>query len=206
MLTTLFQRILNWLLLRKPNESLGQSHLPSDSLPDSQDSEKHTLRPSEIKRLEAMHKMEEGVVSTVYKDSEGYDTIGIGHLMDERLGGYLPVYARSELQSQGYLSDSTISRLYEEDLNRILGDLKRRLPWVFHLDPVRRDVLIDMCFQMGIGGLLGFNNTLRYIKEGDYEQAAKNMLVSKWAKQTPNRAKRRADEMKTGIAYNYKKL
>lgn len=209
MLTTLFQRILNWLSHRKPSESSDQSHLPSDSSPDSQDSEKHTLKPSEIKRLEKMHRFEEGVESEPYLDSRGFKTIGIGHLMDERLGGYLPAYARNELNAKGRLSDTVISRLYEEDLNRTVDDLLRYLPWVFRLDPVRRDVLIDMCFQMGIGnpetgrGLRGFTNTLRYVQSGDYEQAARNMELSAWYKQTPNRAKRRINEMKTGEAFKY---
>lgn len=209
MLTTLFQRILNWLSHLKRSEPSDQSRLPSGSLPDSLDSAKPTLSPSEIKRLEKMHRFEEGVKSTPYFDSRGFETIGIGHLMDQRIGGYLPAYARNELSAKGRLSDTVISRLYEEDLNRTVDDLLRYLPWVFRLDPVRRDVLIDMCFQMGIGspetgeGLRGFKNTLRYIQNGDYTQAARNMELSAWYKQTPNRAKRRINEMKTGVAFKY---
>lgn len=209
MLTTLFRRIFDWLSRRKPNESSDQSHSLSDSLPDSQDNEKHMLKPSEIKRLEKMHRFEEGVESEPYFDSRGFKTIGIGHLMDERLGGYLPVYARNELNAKGRLSDAVISRLYEEDLGRTIDDLLRYLPWVFRLDPVRRDVLIDMCFQMGVGdpetgrGLRGFKNTLRHIQNGNYEQAARNMELSSWYNQTPNRAKRRINEMRTGVAFKY---
>jgi lysozyme len=39
-----------------------------------------------------------------------------------------------------------------------------------------------------VSGLLGFRKTLNYIKNRDYKQAATEMLNSKWAKQTPNRA------------------
>lgn len=150
-----------------------------------------------------MHAMEEGKRNRPYKDSEGYWTIGIGHLMEDQ----------SPSNKDFSISDQRVLELYELDLQSKINDLDRALPWAKELDPVRYMCLLDMCFQMGIGyaprngkpgkGLLGFVNTLRYIKEGNYEQAAKNMLVSKWAKQTPNRAKRRADEMRTGVYYNY---
>lgn len=137
--------------------------------------------------------MEEGKRNRPYLDTEGYWTIGIGHLMEDQ----------SPSNKNFSIDDNLVYKMYEQDLQNKIDDLGRALPWAKDLDPVRYMCLLDMCFQMGIGGLLGFNNTLRCIKEGDYEQAAKNMLVSKWAKQTPNRAKRRADEMRTGIAYNY---
>src|SRR5699024_12529627 len=71
-------------------------------------------------------------------------------------------------------------------------------------DEARQGVLLKMCFQMGIGsaahgtGLLGFKNTLAMIERGDYESAAQGMMNSVWAKQTPNRAKRLAEQMRTG--------
>ena len=55
-----------------------------------------------------------------------------------------------------------------------------------------------MAFQMGIAGLMGFRNTLATIERGDYQRAGDEMLMSKWATQTPNRAKRLSEQMKTG--------
>ena len=137
--------------------------------------------------------MEEGKRNRPYLDSEGYWTIGIGHLMEDQ----------SPSNKNFSIDDNLVYKMYELDLQNKIDDLDRALPWAKELDPVRYMCLLDMCFQMGIGGLLSFKNTLRFIQQGNYDQAAKNMLVSKWAKQTPNRAKRRADEMRTGIAYNY---
>ena len=151
-----------------------------------------------------MLRSEEGAIPTLYKDHLGYDTIGVGHLVDARRGGSLPDWAKEELRKNGRLSDESIDLLLLSDIKEKETQLNNALPWAKELDPVRYMCLLDMCFQMGIGGLLSFKNTLRFIQQGNYEQAAKNMLVSKWAKQTPNRAKRRADEMRTGIAYNYK--
>lgn len=182
-----------------------------DSSPDLSVSVDPTklLSESELNRLERMHRMEEGVKDTPYLDSLGYKTIGIGHLMDARKGGFLPDYAKRELEREGRLSATTISSLYRDDLKGTTDLLERHLPWCFKLDTVRRDVLIDMCFQMGIGseqrgtGLLGFKNTLRYIKSGNYQQAGTNMGLSAWYNQTPNRAQRRINEMITGEPYPY---
>lgn len=59
--------------------------------------------------------------------------------------------------------------------------------------------LLNMAFQMGVDGLLGFKNTLELIRTGSYEKAAEGMLSSLWAKQTPARAKRLAVQMRTGV-------
>ena len=70
------------------------------------------------------------------------------------------------------------------------AELLRRAPWMSALDSVRFGALLNMAFQMGVDGLLGFKNTLTTIEAGRYESAAEQMLQSRWAKQTPERAKR----------------
>lgn len=164
----------------------------------------------------AMLRVEEGVKDKPYRDSKGYLTIGVGHLMDYRLGAYLPPRYQNELDKNGRLSKESIDALLIDDVNAKIADLERYLPWVFRLDRVRLVTLIDMCFQMGIGyppdkstgkpgkGLRSFVNTLAMIERGDYQAAAKGMLNSKWATQdSPNRAIRRSQEMETGIATKY---
>ena len=59
--------------------------------------------------------------------------------------------------------------------------------------------LVNMSYQLGVEGLLKFKNTLRLIDEGKYSEAAKNALQSKWATQTPNRAKRVTNWIKGAI-------
>ncbi|AID90995.1 hypothetical protein AI2828V5_2091 [Klebsiella oxytoca] len=62
----------------------------------------------------------------------------------------------------------------------------------------RRDVLFSMAYQMGVPGLAGFKNTLALIAASNFESAAKGMLNSLWAKQTPERAARHSDVMRSG--------
>lgn len=63
----------------------------------------------------------------------------------------------------------------------------------------RFGALVNMSFQLGVDGLLGFKNSLALMEEGKYTFAADNMLKSKWAEQTPGRAKRIAAQIRTGV-------
>ena len=128
---------------------------------------------------------DEGEVLTVYKDSLGYDTIGVGRLVDKRKGGGITP------EESAYLLNNDIDRKYTE--------LLRRLPWAVKLDEARLGVLVNMAFQLGVVGLLGFKNTLAMIEAGNYTAAAAGMLQSLWAKQTPARAKRLSEQMRTGV-------
>lgn len=129
-------------------------------------------------------KRDEGEVLHAYQDHLGFWTIGIGILIDKhRGGGLLP--EESEF-------------IFKNRLRLIDEALSKRIPWIKKLDPARRGVLLNMAFQMGIAGLLAFKNTLPMIEAGKYQDAAKAMLQSKWAKQTPARAQRLSNQMRTG--------
>lgn len=128
---------------------------------------------------------DEGKRKHVYKDHLGYDTIGVGRLVDSRKPG-------------SGLRDSEIEFLLNNDIDDRIEQLTRRLPWFQNLDDARKGVLLNMSFQMGVDGLLGFKNTLTMIEAGRYKLAAQGMLSSLWARQTPERAARMAKQMETG--------
>jgi lysozyme len=135
--------------------------------------------------LAEMLEDEEARVKHAYLDSEGYLTIGIGRLIDKKKGGGL--------------SDDEIDYLLANDIRNKTREVLKALPWVADLDEVRRNVLIAMSFQMGTDGLLKFVNTLAMVKAERYDSAAKGMLNSLWARQTPKRAVRMAEMMRTGV-------
>ena len=62
-------------------------------------------------------------------------------------------------------------------------NLHANFPWFTQLDGVREAVLVDMCFNLGIAGLLEFKQTLASIEAHDWQRAHDSMLLSKWAKQ-----------------------
>lgn len=130
-------------------------------------------------------KGDEGVKPSAYQDHLGYWTIGVGRLIDARKGGKL--------------RDDEIAYLLNNDIEDRINALNKRLPWFQDLDDARKGVLLNMAFQLGTEGLLGFERTLSLIRDGKYDNAAHAMLQSKWAKQTPARAARMAEQMRTGL-------
>lgn len=127
---------------------------------------------------------DEGEILHAYADSLGYLTIGVGRLIDKRRGGGI-----TKEESRYLLSN---------DIKAKEDELDKRLPWWRDLSPVRQRVLLNMAFNLGVTGLLGFKNTLSHIQHGRYDLATKGMLASKWSKQVGARASRLAQMMKEG--------
>lgn len=124
---------------------------------------------------------EEGEVLHAYSDHLGFTTIGVGRLIDKRKGGGITA------EESAYLLSNDIAKFESQ--------LDKSLPWWRGLTEPRQAVILGMAFQMGVDGLLGFKNTLAMVKSGDYAGASENMMKSKWAQQTPARARRMSDQM-----------
>jgi len=112
-----------------------------------------------------------------YKDSVGVLTIGYGHNLDEGI------------------DEETAEALLQKDLDVAEADLRRAYPWVDKLDGQRRDVLVNMTFNMGITRLSGFVKFLAALEAGDFKTARYEMLNSKWAAQVGDRAVRLAKKI-----------
>ncbi len=135
--------------------------------------------------LIAQLRRDEGCVLHAYKDHLGFLTIGIGRLIDPKKGGGIT------MEEAAYL--------LRNDVERFDRQLQTQLPWIVTLSPARRGVLQNMAFQMGVSGLMKFKNTLVMIEQREYAKAAEAMLESAWAKQTPERAKRLSEHMRTDV-------
>lgn len=134
--------------------------------------------------LREMLKQHEGVIPYCYKDSLGYDTIGVGFLIDKKKGGLCP--------------PPVIDFWLEYLLTKARADLLSALPWVASISQIRQDCLLDMAYNLGVDGLLKFAQTLAHIKAGEFEAAAQGMLASRWATQVGRRAQHLANLMRTG--------
>jgi lysozyme len=121
----------------------------------------------------------EGIRLKPYRDSLGYLTIGIGRCLDKK-----------------GISQTEANILLLNDINDSLEAVRQNISFYNDLDDLRQEILVEMCFQMGTGGLLGFKKFLKHLKDGEYDKASKEMLRSDWAFQTPNRAQELADIMK----------
>lgn len=119
-------------------------------------------------------KQEEGFKGTVYKCTEGFDTIGFGTRLplSKEESELILEYRLKIMKSQltGYL--------YNLDI--------KQEAW---------DILFNMAYQLGVRGVLNFKKMIKALEKQDYKTASKEGLDSLWAKQTPNRAKRLMDIM-----------
>ena len=124
---------------------------------------------------------DEGLRLKPYRDTVGKLTIGVGRNLDD----------------VGITKDEAM-HLLECDIRRVKGDLDRAMPWWRELDEVRQRVIVNMAFNLGIARLMGFKNMLDAMRAGNYRDAAKEMLNSKWATQVGERAPRLAAMMRDG--------
>jgi lysozyme len=129
-------------------------------------------------------KSDEGEIPHAYQDHLGFWTIAVGRFIDKRKGGGL--------------RPKEIDFLLTNDIEDRVQALNKALPWFTDLDEARQGVLLNMAFQLGTAGLLAFTTTLTHVRAGRYDEAATAMLQSKWAQQTPERAERMAEQMRTG--------
>ena len=119
-------------------------------------------------------KQEEGFKGTVYKCTEGFDTIGYGTRLP--------------------LSKEESELILEYRLKIIKSQLTG---YLYNLDIKQEawDILFNMAYQLGVRGVLNFKKMIKALEKQDYKTAAKEGLDSLWAKQTPNRAKRLMDRL-----------
>lgn len=129
---------------------------------------------------------EEQYRKSVYKDSKGLWTIGIGTLVDASRN------AGITLKEAEYLCGNRVEEKVIE--------LDRALPWWRDLSDTRQRVLVNMAYQMGTMGVLGFQNFLGDARSGQHKNAAKEMLDSQWAREdSPARAHRMSVAWETDV-------
>ena len=122
-------------------------------------------------------KIHEGFRNYVYLDSLGKATIGWGHLCrDDENWDIKKSYDIEELK-ECFNKDFEIALTGAELL---IGSIK--------IKKKAKEVIIEMVFQLGKTGVSKFKNMWKALKKKDYKKASFEMLDSKWAKQTPNRA------------------
>ena len=120
----------------------------------------------------------EGFKSTVYQCTEGYDTIGYG-------------FAIKDLE----LTEEIAEDILIGKLSKLRLRLCKTFDWFLDTPEVVQEVIMNMCYQMGLSGFSKFKKTIYYLETEQYEEASMEMLDSLWAKQTPSRAKELSNEI-----------
>lgn len=135
-------------------------------------------------KLIEMLKRHEGMKTHAYKCSEGKITVGVGRNIDKQ-GGI-------------GLSEDEIEYLLQNDIERVIVELSSEYEWFNDLDDVRKDVMINIAFNLGITRLRGFKKALAAMEVADYKTASTEFLDSRWAKQVGGRALELSDILAVG--------
>jgi len=116
-------------------------------------------------------KEHEGFRSTVYQCTAGHDTLGFG-------------FKVSDLELDLDIAEEILKR----KLDKLIKRVNNRFSWVSNAPEPIQEVVYNMCYQMGVSGFSKFKKTIQYLADKNYDKASKEMLDSRWARQTPNRA------------------
>lgn len=130
---------------------------------------------------------EEGKRLTPYKDTRGIMTVGIGRNLEAKP-----------------FTDDEVMEWFDDDLDQAIEGACRIYgeDFFLSLDAARQHALVNMVFQMGEKGLGEFHQSNAAVKAKDWAKAASNFLQSLWARQTPNRAARVCELLRTGVYPN----
>ena len=136
--------------------------------------------------LKARIKKHEGYRDTIYKDSLGFSTIGYGHLV---------------LQTDRYEKGVTyrkkdLEKVFNTDFNTAKSNANQLIEGL----PIHHQakcVIIEMVFQLGMGGVSKFKKMWKALKQNNYKISSEELLDSRWAKQTPKRAEELSNVMKS---------
>ncbi|OON35619.1 lysozyme [Izhakiella australiensis] len=142
---------------------------------------------------------EEGYREKPYRDTEGYPTVACGVKIGPK---------GADLSNYTFTVPRTVGDAWLQVFTDALISSCKNNPTIYaamkQCNPARADVLYSMAYQMGVAGLAGFKNTLSMIAAGNFSGASTGMLNSQWARQTPKRAQRHAEVMRSGSYDIYK--
>ena len=140
----------------------------------------------DMKRLLASVKQHEGYRDHVYRDSLNKRTVGVGHLCVE-----------DHWEDGVAYSEEMLMKVLKDDLKNAIRGAEELCSDCPVLDDQAKEIIVEMVFQLGKTGVSKFRNMWKALGQDppQYDVAATEMLDSRWAKQTPNRAKEMSDHM-----------
>lgn len=187
-------------LMREKYNSLR----PRENPPANQDSYAFARKRARDKHNQEIYEqlsLHEGVEPSVYTDTKGKRTIGIGFNLEEpsnrKKAESLGLNVQDMLSGKKTLSDKEIKLLYNESIKQAADDANAFLPQAGRQPAVVQKVLIDMAFNLGRTKLNKFKNMRAALLEGDYNKAADEMIDSNWYNQVGNRSKRLVEMMRS---------
>ena len=140
--------------------------------------------------------LHEGCKLIPYRCPSGYLTIGVGRNLETN-----PLTEEEKKVCGDYqrgITKNAAFYLLKNDIQKAQRECEKHIPFFLRLDNERQYALLDMCFNLGIKGLLQFKLMLEALGTGNYQRAADECLNSNYARQTKKRAGRIAETIRTG--------
>ena len=135
-----------------------------------------------IERLRETITRHEGSRLNMYQDTLGIWTIGVGHNIEEK-----------------GISPAVMELMLDEDIEEAISELKRSVSFFSKMPEQVQEALVNLSFNMGIPRLMQFKKTLAYLRDGDFEAAADELLDSRYAEQVGRRADEVAEMIRSAV-------
>ena len=139
-----------------------------------------------MERLLQSVKDHEGYRNKVYLDTLNKRTVGVGHLCVEDFW-----------EDDKEYEEKFLMTILEHDLQTAIKGAEDLMQehGCSDIDDLAKELIIEMVFQLGKTGVSKFRNMWKHLSALEYSLAASEMLDSRWAKQTPNRAQNMSNKM-----------
>jgi lysozyme len=137
----------------------------------------------------------EGFRDKQYKDTNGY-SIGYGYSLTQNPLA-LPKAEISKLKQHGITKWQATS-LAKKMCHKLHDDLTTEFTWYNTLPNNVQYVMLDMSYNMGVGGMSSFKQAVKYIRNNKYQLASNELLHSRWARQVHGRATELANVLTSG--------
>lgn len=148
----------------------------------------------------SMLRRHEGVRHTVYKDSLGIPTIGVGFNLQRPDASLVLASVGSSLQAclgGTPLTDQQVNEILQDDVNQVTKDLNVLFPDFGTYPEAVQLVLQDVRFNMGPSRLRGFVHAIAAVKARNWQESANQFMNSNWSKQVGIRAKEDCDLLRS---------
>jgi lysozyme len=142
------------------------------------------MESENMDRLREQLKRQERFADIPYRDNQGWAN-GYGH------------WRKNLADLPSSITEPEACVILEQDIKNAIRECAANIKGFELIVPIRQAVLINMCFNMGIGrratattkgsGLLGFKYMIRAVELGDHRWVAREMIKSKWAEKLPRR-------------------
>ena len=143
----------------------------------------------DIQKLRKQLEIDEGVKYDIYLDHLGLPTFGIGHLVtktDPESG-----------QAVGTpISKERVAECFDMDVQSVINDCNKLYENFEELPEEVQQIIANMMFNMGYTRLSKFKGMKRGVDSKDWNQAADEMVDSRWYRQVTNRANRLVERMR----------